>query len=741
MPTITPVIMDSPADHLVTPKVDADGDAEQTAEWSTALYQMVDLARQHVDELSAGRAEAEKYYKGEPFGNEKDGRSKIVMTELRDAVLMIMPSLMEIFFSPDPACEYVPENAKAETVKKAEQITQFIMDVVLMQDNAGFLVFHDWFKDALVKRLGVLKYWQDESREHRSYSLAYVSIEQMTLIAQDTSIEVESVSPSEGTPPGSNLYDVEYTQEKQWSRTRLVCVPPEEYLFTKGARTAANDPAVPGVADFVGHQTSLTRGQLAALGVSEEDIETYAFSDSRLSGNAEAIERSDGTPVVETDATNLDEHKKALYIEAYPFLDLDDDKGLRLCKVVMLGPSYHIIDGPTPCARRPFAILTPDPTPHTIIGQGVSDYTMDLQLLTSMVWRALLNSLTLSINPRIVYVDGEASLADIQNPELGAPIRARSLQAVQELVHTFVGRDALPVLDAIAGVKENRVGVTKASAGLDASALQSSSAAAVSAAVTNAQKHIQMIARVFAETGVRDLMKGLLELQVENQNGPRIAKVAGEYIEMDPRSWDANLDVRINIAIGAGTTQERVAVLQDVATRMEGIFATWGPMNPMCGPKEYRDTIVKMLKARGRADAASFFKEVDPNWAPPAPDPSKGDPNMIIAQAEATKASSDAAKKQHEAQIEEAKHQIEVERRATDLQLKAQEMEMSDALERERIEADIVLKLMEMRLKYGTQLSIEQLKGEMASLRSAPKTTKVKLAHADGHEVHVEETQ
>ncbi len=740
MPAPVTALLDSPADHQTVPAVaSAEGDApEQMPEWQSALIQMVQLARQHVETLSAERAQAEAYYKGEPFGNEKDNRSKFVTTELRDAVLMIMPSLMAYFFSPDPACEYIPENSLAETVKKAEQITQFIIDVVLMQDNSGFSVVHDWFKDALIKRLGVVKYWQDESKESRSYTASYMSIEQLTLLAQDTSIEVEDVTPTEDAPPG--LYDVDYTQHKQWSRTRLVCVPPEEYLFTKGARTAANDPAVPGVADFVGHHTELTRGQLRAIGVSEEDIEEYAFRDATLTGNAENIERNRGEVTTETEGAQLDEHIKASYIEGYPFLDLGDGKGLRLCKVVMLGPAYHIIEGPTPCGRRPFAILTPDPTPHTIIGQGINDRTMDLQLLTSMIWRALLNSLTLAINPRIVYIDGQASLADIQNTDLGAPIRAREQGAVQELTHTFVGQQALGVLDAVSQMKENRIGV-KASADFSQTSLQSTTAQAVAATVSNAQKQIEMIARVFAETGFRDLMRGLLELMVENQNGPRIAKVLGEYVELDPRAWSADLDVRVNISIGAGSMQDRIAVLQDTATRMENIFATWGPANPMVGPKEYRDTIVKMLKARGRADAASFFKEVDPNWQPPQPDPSKGDPNMIIAQAEATKASAVAAEKQHQAQIEEAKHQVDIERRATDLQLKAQEMEMSDALEREKIEADITLRLMEMRLKYGTQLSVEQLKAEMAQLRTAPKTTKVSLAHADGHQVQVEETQ
>src|SRR6266550_3552958 len=586
--------LNSPADpgrRVILPPVEREGTDiesqepdEQKSEWQTALYQMVSNAILYVDgELSEERSKAEQYYKGEPLGNEREGRSKVVMTELRDAVLMILPSLLKIFFNPNPALEYQPTNSQQESIDKAAQMTQFIMDVVLQQDNQGFLVIHDWFKDALVKRFGVVKVWQDDGKETRSFKSSYQSLEALTMLSSDPAVEVTAVSPSESMPQG--LYDVEYTKTKTWSCTRVSCIPPEEYLFSKGARTTGNHPYAPGVATFVGHRTRLTHSQLLGMGISQEDIDLYGTDDASLKENTEEITRQDGKVTPTDDETALEETRTALYIEGYPYIDVNKDGIAELCLVRMLGPSYTIIGEPEPCARRPFAVLTPDPTPHHVIGSGINDYTMDLQMIVSMLWRGMLDSLVLSLQPQRVYVDGEVSLADLLNTKLGAPIRARSLNAVQELTHTFVGQNVLPVLEAVETVKENRVGVTRASAGLDPSALQSSSQMAVSAAVSNAQQHIEMIARVFAETGMRALLEMLLELQVENPNGPRITKVAGKYIEIDPDGWEAGLNVRVNIAIGAGTQQEKVQGAEMIINRMDGIFEKWGPVNPIVSPK------------------------------------------------------------------------------------------------------------------------------------------------------------
>jgi hypothetical protein len=725
-------VMTSPADEKqIAPKPDAEVQQLDESDIQTAMHEMVTKAISFVDgELGPQRAEAEKYFKGELFGNEEDGRSKVVMTELRDAILMILPSLLRMFFGAEPAVEYGPSTAKQ--VKMAEQVTRYVLDAILGQDNSGFLVFHDWFMDALLKRIGVVKYWQDDGEESREFSIAYQTMDAITLLSQDDTIEIQDVSPCDAAPPRAGLFDVEYKQTRKWSRTRVVCIPPEEYLYSKGARTASNDPAAPGVAQFVGHRTELTRSQLRAMGVTEEDIDAHGFPDSALSASPEEVERQRGNVQADEPEAAPEANHKALWIEGYPYLDLDGDGIAELCRVTMLGPAHTIVGEPEPCSRRPFAVLTPAPIPHVIEGQSIADYTMDLQKIVSMIWRSILDSLVLAINPRIGYVEGEASLEDILNMQLAAPIRMRSQGAIQPIEHNFVGREGLGVLAALSEVKENRVGVTKASAGLDAGALQSSSAAAVSAAVTNAQQHIEMIARVFAETGVKALFRGILELVVENPDAERMVRVNGEYVPMDPRAWDANLDVRVNVAIGAGTLQEKIMTLSETLADMKETIATMGPSNPIVSMRQYRDTLVKRLKLRGRMDAESFFLETDPNWQPPPPPPGAGDPNMVIAQAEAAKAAAEVQTKENNSRLEAAKHEINISRQQEDIRLREKEMELVDAREREKLEAELVLQVMEMNLKYKTEITVEQVKAEMAAKQQH---RVVKVQHNDAGQV------
>src|SRR5439155_197395 len=247
----------------------------------------------------------------------------------------------------------------------------------------------------------------------------FVTDDQLTLLQQDPTIRIDALSATEGAPPGAVLFDVDYTQTKKDGRIRFITLPPEEYIFTRGARTTASDHSQPGVALFVGHRTELTRSQLLEIGVDEETIEEWAFKDVSLDHNQEEIQRQ---AIVKPDTSAIGPiaTQKALYIEGFPYLDVDGDGVAELRRVVMLGPSYHVIEN-EPANNRPFAVICPDPEPHTIIGQGAGDWTMDLQRIMSAVMRAINDSLALTLNPRIGYVEGDANMADVMNQEVGAP--------------------------------------------------------------------------------------------------------------------------------------------------------------------------------------------------------------------------------------------------------------------------------------------------------------------------------
>jgi len=741
-----PVVhLQSPADADAAAIPSPDGEAtldEGTTELQSSLVQMVNDAILHADgTLDKARAEAEKYYKGELFGNEEEGRSQVVMTELRDAVLQIMPSLIRMFFGAYPAVEYGPSNS--QQVQMAEQVTKFVLDVILQQDNTGLLVYHDWFKDALVKRMGVLKAWRDEGEEVRGYSNVYQTYEQVLVLASDDSIGIDEVRPCEGAPPGQPLYDVDYTQTRKWNRIRIACIPPEEYIYTKGARSTSNEPHVPGVAPFVGHRTQLTRSQLRNLGVSEEDIEEHAFRDSQLDSTQSEIARQKDGVKDDADSNLPEANRTALWIEGYVYLALDEDEGkTQLYRVNMLGPGYSIVGKPERAARRPFAVLCPDPTPHTIEGSGISDYTMDLQKIMSAVWRNMLDSLVLALNPRIAYMEGEASLEDILNMQLAAPIRTRTppAQAIQIIEHNFVGQAALPVLDALKRVKKDRIGVDDASSGLDASAMASTTAMAVASAQGKAQEHIELIGRIFAETGVKQLFRMILELITENPDAERMVRVAGSYVPMDPRSWDSNLDVRVNVAIGAGTTAEKIGALQESLAGMDGLLQVVGANNPIFSLEQYVDHHVRILKLRGFTDAENMWG--NKGYQPPPEDPNKQDPNVMIAQAEQAKAQSKIASDQAQLEIKSAQHEVDVQRQGEDLRLREKEIDLNDKRERERLEAELTLKVMEMNLKYQTQVTVADVKAKATQTAGGGSRKVTHSKDAEGGEsVTVEESR
>src|SRR4029077_6517828 len=275
----------------------------------------------------------------------------------------------------------------------------------------GFLSTWETFKDALIKRMGIMKCWWDDSAETRAFETTFISDDGLTLLQNDPTIRVDEVSFSEGAPPGATLYDVKYTQTKKDGRIRIISMPPEEYIFPRGARTNDSDHRQPGVAVFAGHRTELTRSQLLEIGVDEATIEEWAFKDVSLDHNEEEIARQH---IVKPDTSAIGPiaTQKALYIEGYPYMDVDGDGVAELRKIIMLGPSYHVISN-EPADRRPFVVFMPDPEPHTIIGQSLSDYTMDLQKLASSVMRAMMDSLAASLNPRIGYVEGDVNLNDI----------------------------------------------------------------------------------------------------------------------------------------------------------------------------------------------------------------------------------------------------------------------------------------------------------------------------------------
>lgn len=700
-------------------------------EFHSVVQHALSQSAQFIDnELSVDRAKATDYYKGKPFGNEEEGRSQVVLTEVRDAILGLLPSLLRVFFGSEHAVEFVP--TRADNVEQAAQKTDYVR-YVFEEENAGFLRSLAVLKDGLTKQLGIFKWGWDSSVETKAYKQEGIDRQQLELLVSDDSVTLGNTTkrkpdpvlnppPQPGQPPAPpvELYDVEFTRTDKGGRARIWEIPPEEFIFNRQARDC-------GEALLVGHRTEKTRGQLLAMGVKEKDIDEHAGasgSDITLRGNAEDIARRDtgGVGTISGSGFSNDPemgkaNDKILYTEAFMTIDFDGDGVAELRKICTIGPTYYPVEN-DPTDERPFAIFTPDPEPHALLGGSIADRTMDVQRINSALLRGMLDSLSASIFPRTAYLEGQASVADIMNTAIGAPMRERVTGAIRTLEVPFVGKEAMPILGFMQEVIERRTGQNKGVAGLDDDALQSTGKEAVGAVLTASQAQIEMIARVFAEMTLKPLFSGVGRLLQAHQPRARMVRLRGQWVDVDPRTWNADMDVTVNVGLGSTFTEKKVQTLMLVAADQHEILTTMGPANPVVSLAMWRNTRAKILSLQGIKDVDNYYKPVDPNWQPPAPPAPPPDPNVLAMQAEK--------------EMNQVKTMKELAIKSDELQLKREQFTFDQEMEMRKLAVDESIRRYAIDAQWGTTHTQAMLDRDAAQEETETKLTME--AHSQLHD-------
>jgi len=268
---------------------------------------------------------------------------------------------------------------------------------------------------------------------------------------------------------------------------------------------------------------------------------------------------------------------------------------------------------------------------------------------------------------------------------------------VQPLAVPFLGQAAFPMLDYMDQVKESRTGISRASSGLDANALQNQTATAVNATVQGAQQRIEMIARVFAEIGMKQLFKLILHYVTTHQDQARMIRLRNEFVQVDPRAWNNAMDVSVNVALGRGTDSERMAMLMQIGTMQKEAMQTMGNENPLTDITKLSNTLKAMTELSGFKDSSQFWS--DPADFKPAPQEQKPDVNEMFIQV----------------QIQQI--QADIQKKSAELELERQKMQLEDDFKRDKLEADILIAAEEMKAKYGAMMNVEKLKADMASQR------------------------
>ena len=419
-----------------TGEVEEYGEIEEPAmdevELQSILSQEAEDAVTYIDsDLSPLRAQATAYYRGDLFGNEQDGQSKVVATEVRDTVNSMLPSIMKVFFGSEKMVEYVPR--QPEDVPAAEQATDYI-NYVLQQDNPGFTIMYSTFKDSLVRKCGIVKAWWEDATTTRTERYTGLDEQTLQIVTQEDDADVMVIDQYEDTsaepqpqmdpmtgqvmiPPPPMLFDVDIKRTVKNGKIRVEGVPPEEFLLDRNAR-GLDDAA------FVGHRQMMSVADLLAMGYTDDDIEEH-ISDDEFSANDEYLRRRPTTTTIGSiNESSNPAMKRVLYLEAWMRVDYDGDGIPELRKLCCMGSGYKIMRN-EPTDFMPFALFPCDPEPHTspLEANSIFDYTKDLQEIKSDILRNTLDSLAQAIHPRTAVVEGQVNIDDVLNNETGAIIR------------------------------------------------------------------------------------------------------------------------------------------------------------------------------------------------------------------------------------------------------------------------------------------------------------------------------
>jgi hypothetical protein len=702
--------------------------------------------------LSQDRQQAMKYYRGDLFGNEVDKRSKVVSRDVAEAIDSVEPGLIKVFATTDTIVVCEPRTPEDEPA--AKQATDYLNWVFQSQPNA-FELLQDWIKDGLLSKLGVVKSWWDEQEEVTSEEYEGLTKFQYQTLISDENVEPVSVStrpippdmlammmgapgpqagppapqpgpspvpamppqdmlapagqeppPGMMMPPGMEdglLYDCKIKRINRTGRISIQAVPPEEFLTERRAVSLKD-------ATFCAHRARRTVSDLLEMGYKKDVVEKLPGGDD-LDFNSEVVTRFElDDEMPEQDDDTLDESMRPIwYVEAYLKVDFDGDGIAEWRKVCLGGGGTFEILSNEECDGHPFSAWTPNKIPHKLYGESLADKTMDLQLIKSTVWRQAMDGMFFNNAPQLVVMEGQTNMEDALTRVPGGVIRVKQLGAVTPLPVVDTSASSMAMINYLDSVREARTGTRRFGPALDADTLNPYAQTATGAQLIedSSQDRIMLMARNFAEQGLKPLFNRLLELTIKHQDKPTTVKLRGQWVDIDPSTWTTKMDMTVVVGLGTGNRDTQVSQLMTMLTQVDAaIVQAQGGMNgPLINWNNTHNKLTKLTEAMGYRAADNFYS--DPATAPPPPPPPP-DPNMQIAQAQievekfkaerkAELDAADAARKQQMAR-EKAQFDMWLEQRRAEHAMALEEMKAANAAgvaerkEAARVAADVITK-------------------------------------------------
>lgn len=640
------------------------------------------------------------YYNGNmPELMWQPNRSKVVSHDLRDVVGWMLPGIMRTFTASGTIVEY--EATRQEGEEQAKQASDYVSHIFMVRNN-GYSILYNAVHDGLLQGDGIIKHWWDDTLDEEITEHSGLDAQQVLQIVNtpDTQVlagdreEIMDVDPETGQSVPVSFYNLKVKRIKSRGRLKFRAVATENFLYNRTATTIED-------ARFCAERAMVTKSELLEMGFDRRIVEELNGDPSyELSQEQATRENSDNAMQYDApeDASSLVE----LY-ECYCKIDIDGDGILETVQVFYAGRG----SGGTVLAWEewsddfPYSLIPCEPVPHRMASMSIADHLRDIQEQKSVVKRQMMDNLYAVNNPRPVVEDGSVkNMAQLISPRFGEPIvRSRNATAPIDWVEVpFIGDKALLVLQHLDQDIERRTGVSRSTMALDPDALNNQTATAVQERRDAAYSKVELVARNMAE-GLRRVFTQALKLTVKHQDRKEVVKLRGQWVTVDPKSWDADMAATVSVGLGSGS-RDRDAMLLNNVLSVQTAFAQQLAAGGF-GVKsvefldKIRKTAVQIVESGGIRNAEDYFPPFTPEEINAAKQMAAQPPQDPKLELEKEKIQADVQIKQMELQIKQAELQIK---------------EMEIALDQTRADAELHMKMVEAQQKGEIELAIQTQK-------------------------------
>jgi len=532
-------------------------------------------------------------------GDEKEGQSKVVSNDVADVVESDMPSLIRVFAGPHDIMEFEPTTGSELDISEAREKTAYINWIVKHQKNS-FKFIYDWLKDAEIQKCAVVKY--DYVEREKTHDIVYDGLSDIEVAEQQFQIEAdlqkgETLTVVEqNTDDGENF--VKWRIQRTVKKFEIRNVPTEYFIITRNA--SCKDDA-----ELVGERKLITRGQLIAEGFDKDmvrNLPSHADGEDNIS-NMQAIRFHDEGGARERQTIGHWASQEIEIFDYYMKIDWDGDGVPERRHIIKAG--NQILEN-EPSEIDPFAIFSTIPMPHQAIGRSRAEVTRQTQDIKTILYRQILDNIYRVNNGRVVVNDEDTNIDDLLTVRPNGIVRTSGdpRNSVVQLETPYIGQQALQVVQYVDSVRAQTTGTLLANQSLDSDALYNETATRFQGIQEAGAAKVELVTRVAAEVGFRDLFEGLAWMVAQYQNEPQEILVLGKPMTVDPRKWRHEHHLEASVGLAAGDAEQQLRSLSALLG-IQGQLSQDG--SPLVDSQKQFNLLAKMQNALGIKKVDGFF--------------------------------------------------------------------------------------------------------------------------------------